>query len=232
MDYNHIYRYLDTKMPKAEILINQGSETIRRTREAIIVALGTILTDIYAQNAADLKAGAGVGEHLIKAIPSALEPAQVSDDLMGHPNPTLDLAIDVAPLAAGTMLARESIGSTKDLIKLAITAQAAASAADLAAVEGHMLTRAEMAEKDVGGSALTTAFFARVLFDKIARSETEKQRRIWQAVTAVFAGAVTVGAAYLDSKNFSTDLASHGSAVVVGGVSSHMENRASPKSDI
>jgi hypothetical protein len=217
------------KMSTAETLIDQGARRIEHARDAVVVALGTILTDIYANNLADLKTGAGVGEHVLKAIPSAFEPAEVSDDLLGKPNPTMDLAIDVGPLALSTAMARESMGSTKELALLALSAQAAASGADIAAVEGHLLSRAEMAEKDVGGSALTTAFFTRVLFDKIARSETEKQRRVWQAVTAVFVGAVTVGAAYFDSKNFSTDLASHSAAAAVGGGSSFLGRQADGK---
>lgn len=212
-------------MAYAETLRTQGGEIIKRSREAVIVSLGTILTTLLANNEVSVRTGADLGEHMLKAVPSALEPADVSAVLERKDNQGLDLAIDLVPLSASSIAAR-STTSTKELVKLAISAQLLASSADTALAEGHLIDRAEMAEKDVGSSALTTAFFTKFLLDRAARSTSERERRAWQAVTAVFAGAITVGAAYIDSRHFYTDFASHGAAVVTGAGSSYLGNRS------
>lgn len=208
----------------AESVGRQSIDTIKRAREALIVSLGIIITDLVAHNAASMRTGASIGEHALKAIPSALIPAEVSDDLIGQHSQALDLAVDLGPLGLSTILAKDTTASTKEMVKLAVGAQLLATASDMTIVESHLTSRTELTQQDVGSSAITVAFFSKYLFDKVASSETERRRRAWQLVTGVFAGAVTLGAAYIDSKNFSTDLTSHGSGVVAGAFASQLGN--------
>ncbi len=204
----------------------------RRRHEALVVLLGTFLTDFYAHHAASMQTGAGIIKHIEEAVPSAMIPAKVSPDLIGHPSDKLDLAIDVAPLATAAILAKGKNTTTKDMVLMLGSAQALATAADIAVVQTHLVSATEKTQADVGSSALTIAMFTKYLFDKMAQAETKREKLAWRAITAVFIGTVTVGAAFLDSRNFTTNLSSHTSGAVVGAAESKREQKRQQKNNV
>jgi hypothetical protein len=204
----------------------------RRRHEALIVLLGTFLTDFYAHQAASMQTGAGIIKHIEEAVPSAMIPAKVSPDLIGHPSDKLDLAIDVAPLATAAILAKGKNTTTKDMILMLGSAQALATAADVAVVQAHLISAAEKSQADVGSSALTISMFTKYLFDKMAQAETKRERSARRAIAAIFVGSVTIGAAFLDSRNFTTNLSSHTSGALVGAAESKREQKRQQKNNV
>jgi hypothetical protein len=204
-----------------------GLETLnylKNKKDATAVGLGILIVDALCHNHLHVSASDDIGRRAVEAFPSVFMAPEVTDDI-GLPSHGLDVAAAASAGVGATLLAKSSSG-TKELIAIAAAAQTLSTAADGMIAHEGWLSSSEAHNPDVGGSAIESAFVMKFLLDKLARTESRRGKRILKAGAAAFAITAAFGTAYLDSKNFKTDFASHLSGLAAGGGASYLKNRS------
>lgn len=218
----------------AEVIGNNIYNRVIKAKEAMTVALGIVLTDLLAHREASMQAGSDIVQHAEKAFPSAFATPNIGADVLGVHDYAIGKAIDIPaeaiPAAASVALLRNAPEKTslKELAGMFVAAQGLAVSGDAALAQEHVLSQTERHTQDNGFSAVYLAFFSKLVFDKIGRTENARLRHIRQALAGAAAGALIIGTSFIDRDNLWTDIVSHTAGVLTGAGGSALRQRDKP----
>lgn len=201
------------------------AEKLRISYAALYAPLGIFVVDAFFHHQAAMHTDADALQRAEKTIPSVFVAPEVSDDLLGSPSHTMDVAIAAGTAAGSVALAKLTKMSSKDMLLTGLAAQGMATVTDGVAVHSGLMSSAEKAGFDDGSSAIEVAYGTRFMFDLISRTENPIAKKTLKASAVLIAMAVTFGASYLDRKNFVTDFSSHASGLGAGWLSHSFNQR-------
>ncbi len=186
--------------------------------EAALVSLGILLAEVYGRQEIAMHVADSAARKAEIAVPSALVPAQVSDDLLGEHSRYLHEADTVFAAglgAAAAGLAKETT-STGGIVGTAIAGQYAGTAVNEAIFRSGALSPAEAAQKDDGISSVFAALGTKYLMDKMLAAKTKKEKTGYSMALGGLVGALTLASYFLDRKNGLTDVGAHTGGIVAG----------------
>lgn len=177
---------------------------LRDAKTTVAMSMGIVATNFIFGDSLVVHSDDSIEKQMEMALPSAF----------GTPDATGVKALDFAGVTATTLISLEAARSTTSpgsLAVMGLSAQAASCGADALVDQSGWITNAT----DSGSSAMGVAWMTKFLLDRTASTEDETKRRRWKAATAVYIGAMTLGAYVLFGDDGKLDMVAHGSAVVV-----------------
>ena len=179
-------------------------------RVTAAVTIGLIFANAFNNDPLIVRGNDSLAKKAALALPSALPAPDISGNRLA------DIGLEIGTSAISIEAARRT-STLKELGTVAVGAQLSACAVNALVENGSWLNQTEKSQEDIGFSAISVAWFTKFLLDRSASSENNRSKNLWRASAALFAGAMTVGAYFVENNNGGKlDMLSHGAGITVG----------------